>query len=405
MSGLDFSKIDTSLAALGELDPGPFAGGLSAIGLPPGPSTEYVTFDSPENPTARDLATVTLPGVRDSFEVRDGKIVPKFVPIRERVGAPAGRTDYGWDHEVRRRHLTSAYARGWKEFPYRFKPHDGVLHIVGGGPSLRKCIKELRRYSEKKKHFVLTLNKSHDFLLNLPKHKLGPPIKVWGAALLDPCDWVKDYITPRKGVQYFIGDQCAPATFDVFEKPELTKWIYRATNPQKDQDVVPQTMTFVFGGSTVGLRMRTMGAMMGFREIHYWGFDSSCDTSEDKNGKLHAYEKADSVKDRIFIKIKSEDGESEETFTSNTHMARQAQEYIELRDQMIANFKAGRSDWLRDIFHGEGLLPAIARNLGIHADCLHTKNPITIVPGSPIFAKAPGVAVMREHTGVSNGSR
>ncbi len=364
-SRLDLSSTEPAPAVvnLGEANLAQF------IAKPKAPPTfDRVTFDDINSPSARDLATLAREDVGSSFELVDGRIRPKYVPIRDKIKPPIGRADYGWDADMRRRHLTSAYARGWQQFPYQFSGHNGVLHIVGGGPSLRGDIKALRRWSQKPKNFVLAVNKTHDFLWNLPKEKLVPPIKVWGAALLDPCDWVKDYITPRSGVQYFIGDQCAPTTFDVFDKLELSKWIWRATNPDKDHDIVPQKMAFIYGGSTVGLRMRTMAYYMGFREIHYWGFDSSCEVSEaNRSGKLHAYEKIDSVNDRVTVKIIDEKG-FEKEFMTNTHMGRQAQEYIEIRDHWIRLFREGKVEWLKDVFHGDGLLPTIAARMALHAD-------------------------------------
>lgn len=341
-----------------------------AEGLSFGPDGKVsIRFDNPDNPTEADLDMFhNNTVVSDFFELKDGKISVRFVPIRDRIKDPEGRTDYGWNDEKRRQHLKSAYSRGWKHFPFRMAPHDGVMHIVGGGPSLRKCLPALRKLAKKKKHFVLSVNKSHDFLLNLPKLGLGEPIKSWGAALLDPCDWVKDYITPRPGVQYFIGDQCAPATFDVFDKDGISKWIWRATNPTKDRDITPQSHPYIGGGSTVGLRMRTFSYMCGFRHIHYWGFDSSAEVTDDApEGKMHGYEKIDSVGDRVKIKATDEHG-FEQTFTTNTHMGRQAQEYIDIRDNWIKGTQARKYQWIYETFHGEGLLPTIAARLGLHSD-------------------------------------
>lgn len=353
----------------------------------PGEVFERITFDDINNPSPRDLLTITRPIIRESFELVGGKIRPRWVSIEDRIKAPIGRADYGWDVAMRRKHLASAYARGWQQFPYPFHAHDGVLHIVGGGPSLKGCIKALRRHALRPKNFVLSVNKTHDFLFNLPKLGLGPPIKSWGAVLLDPCDWVKDYITPRPGVQYLIGDQCAPATFDVFDKPEFSKWVWRATNPDKDLDIVPQDMAFVYGGSTVGLRCRTMGYYMGFRKIHYWGFDSSCEvTPERRDGKLHAYEKVDSVKDRISIKIIDEGAEKTEVeFLTNTHMARQAQEFKKIHNEWVNLFREGKAEWVFDIFHGDGLLPTLAANMGLHADPRRnsTYGLQPLIPGAP----------------------
>ena len=333
-----------------------------------GPQKLTVRFDSIDNPSADDIAKVSSEPWSDHFEIRDGKIRPKYVPIRQKVKNPQGRTDFGWDDVMKEKHLRAAWGRGWKEFPYPRPPHNGVLHICGGGPSLRDCLPELRRHARKPRNFIAALNKTHDFLLNLPKLGLGQPIIPWAAALLDPCAWVKDYITPRAGVQYFIGDQCAPETFDVFEKPGLTKWIFRSTKVAGDMGIPPRNSHPIFGGSTVGLRFRTIGYFAGFREIHYWGFDSSAAVdAANPDGRMHGYEKVDSVKDRLSVKIIDEDG-FEREFITNSHMARQAQEWLEGRDEWIELYKKGVVQWIKEVFHGDGLLPTTAARLGLHAD-------------------------------------
>lgn len=335
-----------------------------------------VAFENPDNPTEKDRALLSHPQVASHFEIKDGKISPKFVPIRERIVNPTGRTDYGWNEDKRRMHLKSAYARSWKEFPWILRPHNGTAIIVGGGPSLRKNIPKLRRLARQKGHYIITTNKTHDFLLNLPKLGLGPPIKPWAAVLLDPCDWVKDYITPQPGIQYLIGDQCAPTTFDVFEKEGISRWIWRSTSPKSDHDIVPQKMLMVFGGSTGGMRCRQIMYFNGFRKVLYFGMDSSL-----HDDKLHAYEKWDSVDDRVSVKVLDENG-FERAFTTNSHMARQAQEWLEMRDMWIESVRAGKNDWVDEIFYGDGLLPTIAARLGQHADRkLNMPKTQTLIPG------------------------
>lgn len=335
----------------------------AAFGPAGAPERHSVSFENPDNPTPEDLRKLAEHPVCEHFELHQGRIQPKYSPIRDLVKDPAGRTDYGWDDIKRRTHLRSAHARGWREFPWLNRPHDGVAIIVGGGPSLKKMLPVLRKLARKPKHFIITTNKTHDFLLNLPKLGLGQAIKPWAAFLLDPCDWVKDYIKPIPGVQYLIGDQCSPETFAVFEKDGITRWILRTTNPKKDNDIVPQHMRPVFGGSTGGARCRTVMYYNGFRKILYFGFDSSCD----EIGNLHGYEKWDSVKDRLSVKIIDEDG-FERAFITNSHMARQAQEFIEMRDEWIKAYREGKADWVDEIFYGDGLLPTIAARFGLHAD-------------------------------------
>lgn len=341
-----------------------------------------VQFDSVTSPSERDLKMLATSPIKEHFAYVDGRIQPRFVPVKDKIKPAIGRVDYGWDDEMKRKHLKSAYARGWNQFPYTNRRHNGVIHIVGGGPSLKCCLPALRKAARKKRNFVLSLNKTHDFLWNLPKLGLGQAIPSWGAALLDPCDWVKDYITPRPGVQYFIGDQCAPATFDVFDKPELNKWIWRATNPNKDRDLVPDSMVYIYGGSTVGLRCRKLAYMFGFREIHYWGFDSSAEiTPERPDGKMHGYAKDESVKDRMTIKPVLEDGTVLGEFLTNSHMARQADEFVDLRRMWIKAYEAHQADYINEVFHGDGLLPTIAASMGLHADAKRN------IPGSTAITR------------------
>ena len=344
---------------------------------------QVYAFDDPCNPSISDLMKMEGEPYNKFFELNaEGKIVPKFQPIRNIIKNPKGRVDYGWDERMKNKHLRAAYSRGWQQFPYR-PPHNGVVHIVGGGPSLKRCLPELRKLAKKKGHFVLALNKTHDFLLNLPKLGYGEAIKPWGAVLLDPCDWVKDYITPKKGVQYFIADQCSPETFDVFEKEGITKWVWRATNPKKDLGIPYPGMMFIPGGSTVGLRSRSLMYFCGFRTIHYWGFDSSAEVSEERpDGKMHGYEKVESVKDRLTIKVKDEEG-FDRDFVTNSHMSRQAQEFLEIREEWVLFVRMGKMQWINETFHGDGLLPTMAARLGIHADKKLNvmTNMQTIIPG------------------------
>ena len=71
-----------------------------------GPQKITVRFDSMDNPSAEDIAKVSSEPWSDHFEIRDGKIRPKYVPIRQKVKNPQGRTDFGWDDVMKEKHLT-----------------------------------------------------------------------------------------------------------------------------------------------------------------------------------------------------------------------------------------------------------------------------------------------------------
>ena len=235
--------------------------------------------------------------------------------------------------------------------------------IVGGGPSAANelaAIRDLKRCGAQ----VVSVNKSHDWLLD---HGIVP----WGHVLLDPKDWVADYVKrPRRDVRYFVASQCHEATFDslagypVFlwhagqdfaEGPEPNAYL-REKWPRRPWFVVP-------GATTVGLRALMLGHVMGADRFHLFGFDSSR-----AEGRMHAYAKEeapDAESGRLALKY----GGKKYIFDTNTHMARQQMDFDKFIEDWPKNRQAGL---LRKEFelavHGAGLLPFFAAMVGLHVD-------------------------------------
>ena len=237
----------------------------------------------------------------------------------------------------------------------------GRLLICGGGPSLNDTLKDIRRLSKKSK--ILACNKTHDWLLQ-------KGIKSDYGCLLDPKDWVADYIKkPQKKCTYLVANQCHPLVFDHLKKANVVLWnagvdyyneewptkILRHEYPDRLWKVVP-------GPTTVGLRAVLVGYLLGFRDFHLFGFDSSL-----RDNKAHAYAKPkppDAKEGQIVLQSKI----GKEIFLTNSHMAKQCMDFEELLEKIGDFMKRKIFNPVDITVHGSGLLPSLAAGYGLHAD-------------------------------------
>lgn len=347
-----------------------------------------------------------------------------FVGLRDMFGKGGGRIQ---DWKLIE-HIESAKARGWpmlKDHEFRTKGGAEVA-ICGGGPSLAKpeTLRELRRL-QKRGVQIHAVNRTHDWLFT-------KGIRVDSAALLDPIPHVAKYITPRKGVRYYISSQCHPDTLDVFENYDKRLWHARAsgaeeavlTKEELDGAVASRT-------SSVGLRSAVLKYREGFRHIHLFGFDSSYDTDTihdlfrkyappevlkptgepldeelGMDGKartaygwqaigalleakvegkhdvsLHAYLKPETVHDMRQFKLVAADGQRA-VFYSNSAMACQAEEFQFLIKDIAAGIKCGVMEQVFMYVHGTGMLPCIAGFYGLHAKKGFNRCPTLTPPNS-----------------------
>jgi hypothetical protein len=303
--------------------------------------------------------------------IQIGPAAPQFRPLRDAIPYTKGRLE-AWKLVE---HVRSAKARNWPGI----KPSEFLgqsIAICGGGPSLASLdqLKELRAL-QKKGTKVLAINRTHDFLLT-------KGVVPWAGILLDPVPAVASYITPRRGIRYYVGSQCHPSTFDNFDKPDVQKYIWHAASVlEMDAELTAREMVLRVpaNGSTCGLRSILKSYIEGFREIHLFGFDSCMEQNADgtlkiNDGKpnLHAYPKPEAILDVKEMLVPMDDGDR--TYYGNTMMFSQAdefQQFLLARDQGLQN---GMLEPHTITVHGSGLIPDIARFYGLHSDQLKVKH-------------------------------
>lgn len=157
---------------------------------------------------------------------------------------------------------------------------DGPLAIVAGGPSLSWTKDDLRKFGN-----VMACGSSHDWCI-------ANGVKPSYTVLLDPaeivCDWLK---TPDKDCLYLVASQCAPNVFDTLKDYRVGVWHAAA------EKMIPELegMQLIGGGCTAALRAISLAIILGYHDLHLFGFDSCIWDNE----KSHAYSVDDVHKNMI----------------------------------------------------------------------------------------------------------
>ncbi len=172
---------------------------------------------------------------------------------------------------------------------------DNRIAVVGGGPSLKHNLKELRRYK-----YIMACGSVHDYLVD---NNIFP---TW-CAVTDPDEIMIKYLQrPSPHTKYLLASQCHPKLFDHLRYDDVFVW-HAGGSPEENQLIkFPDTDYVLGGGCTIGTRAIVIATHFGFENITLFGFDS-CIVGDEH----HAYDFVDPSKEtlgHIFdIKVGSED--------------------------------------------------------------------------------------------------
>lgn len=224
--------------------------------------------------------------------------------------------------------------------------HDGVFVYVGGGPSVNRYLDEIR---ERDDATVFTSGKT---IGHLVRHGIVP----WGYLNVDPKPHVAGYLDPAPDeTRYFIASLSDPAMFDRLADRQV--WMIHAPAAADDVELYQQDPepVLIQGGTTTPLRAITLAYAMGYRQIEFYGVDSSFEDAP------YAYDKATAV---TFLagEVETLDGRK---FRTSPVWAQQVEEF----DVQVAEWLEA-DHGLRFVFHGDGLLPHLMR--------LHNEPPAVI---------------------------
>lgn len=136
------------------------------------------------------------------------------------------------------------------------------LAIVGSGPSVRDYLEEIESFDGE----VWAINGAYNFLQ-------GQGIVAQGFLGCDPLPGLCDYLKrPNKATTFYLAGTVDPTTFDAVEGHDVRMWFLKSENIK-----YPGGLWAVTGGTTVLLRAPFLAWMLGFRDLTFFGADSSFD--------------------------------------------------------------------------------------------------------------------------------
>lgn len=230
--------------------------------------------------------------------------------------------------------IAATLDRGYEPFRVR-EPHDGVLSICGNAPSLADTWTAIRGD-------VWACNGASRFLAERGVR--------WTGFYWDPQPLVAEVVVHvAEGADYIVASQCHPSVFERLEGRSVTVWhpfSHGARRLLYERGV--RTEPLIAGGCSAVTRAVFVAHTAGYRNIHLHGADSSY-----RDDKVHAQQQQNDAKlKRIGIECLGR------SFVTSPAFAAQAQDFIAVLDKFPdLNFTV----------HGDGLIPHIARMLGVHA--------------------------------------
>ncbi len=283
-----------------------------------------------------------LPGQLVSWKADCARGVPENARIVKFHGRPRPH-DVGWlaqtrfeervntTEAVRLSHVNANLGRGLPTFQGQ-SPHDRVMAMVGGGPSLNDTAELLRNYADRTDVDVFALNNAHDWLI---QRGITPRFCVMLDARQENAEFVRN---PSKDVTYLIAAMCHPDVFDALEGYRVITWV-PLMNCTKE---MPRLT--VGGGGTVGMKAMYLAYIAGYQKFSLFGMDSSY-----REGSHHAYEQELNDNEDITTVWAGD-----RAFVAANWMVKQATEFQAQTKKLLS---LGCSV---DVY-GDGLIPHVAR--------------------------------------------
>lgn len=265
-----------------------------------------------------------------------GQVAAKEIRLAKGIEIGEVKCISGVAESTRRANVASALARGLP----RVTDHFGMIKdgrpcaIVGGGPSLRDYLDELRKFPGD----IIVCGTAQAYLI-----REQVPFRF--CVNLDSSGVMQSFFTPSNpDAIYLIATNSNPRTFDVLKDREIWTWNAAGEAPPEDfqgDGAFP-------GGSTAALRAWPIAFNLGYPEIHFYGVDSSFSDIEDHHADPEYWP---SVRDSFKVKITGDPLEKE--FWTNQQYAAQAYQFA----TMLKSFRM----LTKVIVHGDTLTAAYAR--------------------------------------------
>lgn len=158
--------------------------------------------------------------------------------------------------------------RGYAPLNSHIGGYQGVVSLVGSGPSINETYKDLRGD-------VIAINGAISFLL-------GKGIVPKWAMLWDAADIVEKFAAPHPGITYLVASRCHPKVFERLKDCNVVVW--HASGDQNIMELMnlPEVIAkqpchepLINGGTAGVTRGILLATTLGYKNIHIFGGDSS----------------------------------------------------------------------------------------------------------------------------------
>lgn len=205
-----------------------------------------------------------------------------------------------------------------------------IMVYVGGGPTLRHFLEDVKAKCESDKYDVYTSNKTCSYLLS---KGIKPNFHI----IVDPTEKKVKDLDYEEDVDLILGLQCHPAIFDkALEKGRKIQKFLAASitgeTGKTDREAAKEAaypadpiMMGIGGGSMCGTRMLYFAAARGYRRLEYYGVDGSI---EMKGSVVNCYSYFKPRGENI-LEMEASNGRK---FHSTVTLGKQADELVEMMD-------------------------------------------------------------------------
>lgn len=216
----------------------------------------------------------------------------------------------------------------------------GQLAIAAGGPSLAETWQAAAGGAD-----LWALNGAYDFFLD---RGVIPD----GCVILDARESNARFVQrAHPDTHFYIASQCHPAVFDALKRRDVTLWHSgeaRHIEAAILERAKGRDTAYVCGGGTVGLKALMLAHIVGYRDLHLFGYDSCYRGDEGHGYAQHQPE------DRVEARFNGK------TYSCAPWMVQQAQQFPE-------HVKALRDAGTSLTIHGDGLIAATAEAMNAAA--------------------------------------
>lgn len=225
------------------------------------------------------------------------------------------------------------------------KGKDKKIALVGGGPSLKNHLNELREFKT-----IIACGSVNDYLMDqgiIPTY----------TTICDPDPISANYLTKTDSeTRYLVASCCDDKVFEALKDRQIIMW--HCHSPEQEIAVRELDKDFgqyiaICGGCTVGLRSISIAILLGYYNIHFFGFDSCMEGEAHHSYGFSTKEEDELIGTVHKIKLGNVAGdapaEGDKLYHCIGYQMAQAEHFREFYENFHSSFEP--------TFHGTGLLP------------------------------------------------